>query len=112
MGAQRQRSLSQPCSEMWLGVSKAHRRWRNRISPTGQDELRAYPEMNCRDREREDSGMKARSLDSRDWQMVLLMNVEFMWRGRGEGGKVWEKSLQRLHFPRDESERWTNSSGS
>ena len=62
----RQRLLSQPCSEMWLGVSKVQRGWRNRTSPTGRDELRAYPEMNCRDKEREQSGMKVRSLDSRD----------------------------------------------
>lgn len=105
MGAQRQRLLSQPCSEMWLGVSKERKRWRNRISPTGQDDLRAYPEMNCRDREREGSGTKARSPDSRDWQMALLMRfMELMLRGWGEEGKVWEKSLQRLHLSCDESE--------
>lgn len=31
-----------------LGFPRHVKRWRNRISPTGQDDLRAYPETNCR----------------------------------------------------------------
>lgn len=54
--------------------------------------------------------MKARFLDSRDWQWIALNEVYGVYVAGvgGEGGKGLGESLQRLHLSCDESEVGTS----